>query len=184
VWALWHRYQQTLAEELPTWREPGKYVWVRFTPYTCSTSVTMIRTRNPWGAFVCLVVRLRTTDITCLSLFLVCVLRQLIINMFYSSLQSTLVTVRNTFFNTRKVYLLFIECFHRFRSILRINSDYFPEERFVFLTYFPKLKVGLSNHQSVCLSVCVSPTKNFLTAWYIFMKSGTEIIPFKGTSMQ
>jgi hypothetical protein len=25
-----------------------------------------------------------------------------------------------------------------------------------FLAYFPKKKVGLSNHQSVCLSVCVS----------------------------
>jgi hypothetical protein len=33
-----------------------------------------------------------------------------------------------------------------------------------FFVYFPKMKVGLSNHQSVCLSVCV-PTNNFWTAW-------------------
>jgi hypothetical protein len=31
----------------------------------------------------------------------------------------------------------------------------------VILAYFPKMKVGLSNHQSVCLSVSVSPTNNF-----------------------
>jgi hypothetical protein len=30
----------------------------------------------------------------------------------------------------------------------------------LFLAYFPKIKVGLSIHQSVCLSVCVSPTNN------------------------
>jgi hypothetical protein len=37
------------------------------------------------------------------------------------------------------------------------------EENFTFLVYFPNMKVGLSNHQSVCLSV--SPTNNFGTAW-------------------
>jgi hypothetical protein len=42
----------------------------------------------------------------------------------------------------------------------------------VFVTYYPKIKVGLSNHQSVCLCVCVcvcvcvSPTNNFWTACY------------------
>jgi hypothetical protein len=41
------------------------------------------------------------------------------------------------------------------------------------------MKVGLSNHQSVCV-----PLNNVLTAWYIFMKSGMEVMPFKGTSMQ
>jgi hypothetical protein len=29
---------------------------------------------------------------------------------------------------------------------------------YLFLAYFPKMKVGLSNHQSVCLSVCVINT--------------------------
>jgi hypothetical protein len=39
-----------------------------------------------------------------------------------------------------------------------------------FLSFFPKMKVGLSNHQSVCLSVyqsirlCV-PTSNLCTDW-------------------
>jgi hypothetical protein len=31
----------------------------------------------------------------------------------------------------------------------------------MFLDYFPEIKVGLSNHQSVCLHVCVSVTNNF-----------------------
>jgi hypothetical protein len=52
----------------------------------------------------------------------------------------------------------------------------------IFLAYFPKMKVGLSNHLSVCVSV--SPTNNFWTAWYIFMTFGMEVMPFKGTSMQ
>jgi hypothetical protein len=39
-----------------------------------------------------------------------------------------------------------------------------------FLAYFPEMKVGLSNRQSVC----ESPTNNFWTAWYIFMKSGAQ----------
>jgi hypothetical protein len=30
-----------------------------------------------------------------------------------------------------------------------------------FLAYFPKMKVGLSNYQSVC----VSPTNDFWTTW-------------------
>jgi hypothetical protein len=51
------------------------------------------------------------------------------------------------------------------------------------LTYFPKMKVGVSNHQS-CLSICVSPTNNFRTASCIIMKFDTEIKPFKGTLMQ
>jgi hypothetical protein len=34
-----------------------------------------------------------------------------------------------------------------------------------FLAYFPEMKVGLSNNQSVCLCVSLSPTNNFLTAW-------------------
>jgi hypothetical protein len=39
------------------------------------------------------------------------------------------------------------------------------------LAHFPKIKLGLSNHQSVCLSeylfvpVYGSPTNNFLTVW-------------------
>jgi hypothetical protein len=41
------------------------------------------------------------------------------------------------------------------------------------------MKVGLLNHQSVY----VSPTNNIWTAWYIFMKFGTEVMPLKGTSM-
>jgi hypothetical protein len=40
-------------------------------------------------------------------------------------------------------------------------------EQLLFLAYFPKIKVGLSNHQSVCLcpSVYLYPTNNFWTAW-------------------
>jgi hypothetical protein len=35
-----------------------------------------------------------------------------------------------------------------------------------FLAYFPKkMKLGLLNHQYVCLSVCVSPINNFWTVW-------------------
>jgi hypothetical protein len=40
------------------------------------------------------------------------------------------------------------------------------------------MKLGLSNHQYVRLS----SANNFWTAWYIFMKFGTEVMPFKGTS--
>jgi hypothetical protein len=46
------------------------------------------------------------------------------------------------------------------------------------------MKEGLSNRQSVYVSVCVSSTNNFWIAWYIFMKLGVEAIPFKGTLMQ
>jgi hypothetical protein len=49
--------------------------------------------------------------------------------------------------------------------------------RCYLLAYFPNMDVGLSYHQSVC----VSPTNNFWAAWYIFMKFGTEVVPFKGT---
>jgi hypothetical protein len=51
---------------------------------------------------------------------------------------------------------------------------------FMFLAYFPKMKVGLSNHQPVC--VC-APTNNFSTDWGIFMKFGMQVMPTKMTSM-
>jgi hypothetical protein len=55
-----------------------------------------------------------------------------------------------------------------------------PIQLALCLAYFAKMKVGLSNHQSVR----VFPTNNFWTARYIFMKFGTEVMAFKGTSMQ
>jgi hypothetical protein len=42
------------------------------------------------------------------------------------------------------------------------------------LAYFTKMKVGLSNHQSVCFSVCVSLNNNFWTDRWIFMKIYTD----------
>jgi hypothetical protein len=42
------------------------------------------------------------------------------------------------------------------------------------------MKVGISYHQSVC----VSPTNNFWTARYIFMKFGMEVMPFEGIQLQ
>jgi len=36
----------------------------------------------------------------------------------------------------------------------------------------------------ICLSACMSPTNNFSTAWYIFVKFGTDVMAFKGTSTQ
>jgi hypothetical protein len=53
-----------------------------------------------------------------------------------------------------------------------------------FLEYFPKIKVGLSNHQPVSLSVCicVSPANNFWTDWWIFMTFGRQVMPLKVTS--
>jgi hypothetical protein len=46
-----------------------------------------------------------------------------------------------------------------------------------FLAYFQKLKVGLSNHQSVCLS----PTNNFWTDQWIFVIFDRQVLPFKMT---
>jgi hypothetical protein len=37
---------------------------------------------------------------------------------------------------------------------------------------------------AICVSICVSPTKNFWTALYIFMTFDMDVMPFKGTSMQ
>jgi hypothetical protein len=61
-----------------------------------------------------------------------------------------------------------------------ISSFFLSIWRWSFLAYFPKMKEGLSNHQPLC----VYPTNNFWTAWSIFMKSGVEIMPFKGILMQ
>jgi hypothetical protein len=51
----------------------------------------------------------------------------------------------------------------------------------LFLTW----KVGLSNHQSVCVRVCVSyvsPTNNFWTDRWSYMKFGRQVMPLKVTS--
>jgi hypothetical protein len=37
---------------------------------------------------------------------------------------------------------------------------------------------------AACQSVCVSPAHKFWTRWYIFMKFGTDVVPFKGTWMK
>jgi hypothetical protein len=55
-------------------------------------------------------------------------------------------------------------------------------QRMSSLAYFQKIKVGLSNHQPVCLSV--SPTNNFWTEQSIFMKFGRQVLTFKVTLMQ
>jgi hypothetical protein len=54
-----------------------------------------------------------------------------------------------------------------------------PISIFILLS---KNEVGLSNHQSVCL--CPPPLITSEPLGKIFMKSGTEVMPFKGTSMQ
>jgi hypothetical protein len=46
------------------------------------------------------------------------------------------------------------------------------------------MEVDFLHHEYVCLSVRLSATNNFWTAWYIFMKFGTDVMTFKGTSMQ
>jgi hypothetical protein len=56
------------------------------------------------------------------------------------------------------------------------------------LAYFQKMKMGLSNHHPVyvcvcvCLSVYVSPTSDFWTDRWIFVKFGRHVLPFKETS--
>jgi hypothetical protein len=40
-------------------------------------------------------------------------------------------------------------------------GGFFLSHGSIFSAYFPKMKVGLSYHQSLCISVCVSPTSNF-----------------------
>jgi hypothetical protein len=62
------------------------------------------------------------------------------------------------------------------KSSPRCHSQFSQD---TFLTYFPKMKVGLSNHQPVC--VCVSPTNNFWTDRWIFMKFGRQVMPLKMT---
>jgi hypothetical protein len=49
----------------------------------------------------------------------------------------------------------------------------------LFVAYFTKIKVGLSNHKPV--SVCVCPTNNFVTGMWILMKFGRQVIPLKMT---
>jgi hypothetical protein len=55
----------------------------------------------------------------------------------------------------------------------------------IFLAYYPKMKVVLSNHQYVCVRVCVSyvsPTNNFWTDRWSYMKFGRQVMPLKVTS--
>jgi hypothetical protein len=102
------------------------------------------------------------------------------------------------------------EAFPSQENIRRLNQCYntrcritwtpnYSSEKKAFLAYFPKMKVGLSNHQSVCLylclyvclsvymTVCLSVCPQIITfeqlgrfEWYFF----TEMMPFTGTSMQ
>jgi hypothetical protein len=67
-----------------------------------------------------------------------------------------------------------------------------PLRKVEFLTCFPKMKVGLSNHHSVSLcvcvlSVCLSACHPLITPEELgrfFMKFSTKVMQFKGTSMQ
>jgi hypothetical protein len=63
----------------------------------------------------------------------------------------------------------------------------------IFLAYFPKMKVGLSNHQSVCVCVCVSvsvslpvcpPLITTEPLGRFLMIFGREVMPFNWTSIQ
>jgi hypothetical protein len=50
-----------------------------------------------------------------------------------------------------------------FLFLLYLNGYQDSAVNGMILAYFPKMKVSLSNHQSVF--VCVCPTNNFWTAW-------------------
>jgi hypothetical protein len=45
-------------------------------------------------------------------------------------------------------------------NVAKKTSFFYCFSKYI-LAYFIKMKVGLPNYQSVCLSVCVSPTNNF-----------------------
>jgi hypothetical protein len=54
---------------------------------------------------------------------------------------------------------------------------------YAFLAHFPKMEIGLWDHHPICVSVCPLSI-NFWTNWYIFIKFGRHVMPFKGTLMQ
>jgi hypothetical protein len=61
-----------------------------------------------------------------------------------------------------------VSCFHTSHQCIKYYCAFYLGS---FLAYVPKMKIGLSNHQSasVCVSLCHSPTNNFWTACYIFV---------------